>query len=160
MNYSPCSKYITVGLRMKGVKILTAFSASSKEILLCVSFLNFFILNVYLFWRETKCKHGRGRERGRHRIRSRLQALSCQHRARHGARTHEPWDHDLSRSQTLNRLSHPGAPPTESFLKITERVRSNGCLSPRYLLISTLLSGPKSGFIVSVQQVAKGQKRC
>ena len=26
------------------------------------------------------------------------------------ARTHEPWDHHLSRSQTLNWLSHPGAP--------------------------------------------------
>ena len=49
-------------------------------------------------------------ERGRHRIRSRFQALSCQHRARHGAQTHEPWDHDLSRSRKLNRLSHPGTP--------------------------------------------------
>ena len=41
---------------------------------------------------------------------SRLQALSCQHRARHGARTHEPRHHDLSGSRTLNRLSRPGAP--------------------------------------------------
>ena len=41
---------------------------------------------------------------------NRLQALSCQHRARRGARTHELWDHDLSLSRTLNRLSHPGAP--------------------------------------------------
>ena len=53
---------------------------------------------------------GWGRERGRHRIWSRLEALSCQHRAWHGARTHELWDHDLSRSQTPNLLSHPGAP--------------------------------------------------
>ena len=51
-----------------------------------------------------------GSERGRHRIRNRLQALSCQHRARCGARTHGPRDHDLSRSQMPNRLSHPGAP--------------------------------------------------
>ena len=28
-----------------------------------------------------------------------------------GAWTHKPWDHDLSRSQALNRPSHPGAPP-------------------------------------------------
>ena len=35
--------------------------------------------------------------------------LSCQHRARRRARTHGPQDHDLSRSQKLNRLSHPGA---------------------------------------------------
>ena len=33
----------------------------------------------------------------------------CQHRAGRGAQTHEP-DHDLSQSQSINRLSHPGAP--------------------------------------------------
>ena len=72
-------------------------------------FLVFF--NVYLFLkqRETEHERGRGRERGRHRTRSRLQALSCQPRAWHGARTHGPWDRDLSWSQMLNRLSHPGA---------------------------------------------------
>ena len=42
---------------------------------------------------------------------------SCQHRARHGARSHKPWDHDLSWSQTLNRLSHPGASPKTLFTK-------------------------------------------
>ena len=60
--------------------------------------------------RETEHEQRRGRERGRHRIWSRLQALSYQHRVRHGAQTPEPWDHDLSRSRSLNRLSHPGAP--------------------------------------------------
>ena len=65
----------------------------------------------YLFLRKRdRAWVGRGRERGRHRIRSRLQALSCQHRAQCGARTHELWDHDLSWSWTLNQLSHPGAP--------------------------------------------------
>ena len=49
-------------------------------------------------------------QRGRHRIWSRLHALSCQHRAWRGAWTHRLWDHDLSRSWMLNRLSHPGAP--------------------------------------------------
>ena len=53
----------------------------------------------------------RERKRGRHRIQSRLQALSCQHRAWCRAQTHELWDHDLSWSWTLNRLSHPGALP-------------------------------------------------
>ena len=70
------------------------------------------------FWqreRETEHERARGRERGRHRIQSRLQALSCQHRAPHGARTHRPRDHDLSRSRTLNRLSHPGAPGIRWF---------------------------------------------
>ena len=39
-----------------------------------------------------------------------LQAPSCQHRARRGARTHEPRDGELSRSWMLNRLSSPGTP--------------------------------------------------
>ena len=69
------------------------------------------ILMFILFLRETEteCKWVRGRERGRQRIGSRLQALSCQHRAWCGAQTHELWDHDLSCSRTLNRPSHPGA---------------------------------------------------
>ena len=78
-------------------------------------FLNkFFFMFIYFWQRETEHELGRGRERGRHRIWSRLQALSCQHRARHGARTHRPLDHDLSRSRTLNWLSHPGAPRNHS----------------------------------------------
>ena len=55
-------------------------------------------------------------QRGRHRIWNRLQALSGHHRARHGARTQKLWDHDLSRSQMLNHLSHPGT-PTGFYLK-------------------------------------------
>ena len=67
---------------------------------------------MFIFEREGETEHKweRGSERGRHRITSRLQALSCQHRARRGARTHRPRDHDLSRSQMLNLLSHSGAP--------------------------------------------------
>ena len=60
--------------------------------------------------RETEHEQGRGRERGRHRIGNRLQAPSSLHRAGYQARTPGVWDHDLSRSRTLNRLSHPGAP--------------------------------------------------
>ena len=48
-----------------------------------------YFLKVYLLIFEIEHRLGRGRERGRHRIRSRLQAPSCQHRARRGARTHE-----------------------------------------------------------------------
>ena len=46
----------------------------------------FFFLNVSLFMRQRQTEHewGRDRERGRHRIQSRFQALSCQHRAWHG----------------------------------------------------------------------------
>ena len=51
---------------------------------------------------------GEGQTEMRHR--SRLQALSCQRRARCGAQTHEPGDRDLNQSWSLNRLNHPGAP--------------------------------------------------
>ena len=58
---------------------------------------------------------GEGQREHLYRIRSRLQALSCRHRTQRGARTHGPQDHDLSRSQTFNRLSHVGAPQLKSF---------------------------------------------
>ena len=38
------------------------------------------------------------------------QAVCWQDWAQCGAQTHELWDYDLSWSQMLNRLSHPGAP--------------------------------------------------
>ena len=57
-------------------------------------FLSFFLVFIYFWERERKrasTRVGEGqRERGRHRIWSRLQALSCQHRARGGAWTHDP----------------------------------------------------------------------
>ena len=54
--------------------------------------------NIYLFLgqRETEHERGRGRERGRHRIGNRLQALSRQPRARQGARTPGRRDRDLA----------------------------------------------------------------
>ena len=78
-----------------------------------VSFFIIIIFNVY-FWDSGGEV---GRERRRHRIRSRLQALSCQHRAWCGARSPKPWDRDLSRSWTLNQLSHAGAPESFFFLR-------------------------------------------
>ena len=74
----------------------------------------FFLMFVYsLREREREREHeheeGRGRERETQNLKL-LQALSCQHRDWCGAQTHKPWDHDLSRSQMLNQLSHPGAP--------------------------------------------------
>ena len=61
-------------------------------------YLFIYFPNVYLFLgqRETEHERGRGRERGRHRIGNRLQALSHQPRARRGARTHGPRDRDLA----------------------------------------------------------------
>ena len=74
------------------------------------------------FWyrereRERESMSRGGAERGQHRIQSRLQALSCQHRAQRGAQTHKPWDHDLSQSLMLNQLSHPGTPIFPLFSK-------------------------------------------
>ena len=60
--------------------------------------------------RETAWAEEGQRERERHRIWSRLQALSCQHRSQCGAWTQELWNHDLSQSRTPNQLSHPIAP--------------------------------------------------
>ena len=67
----------------------------------------------WLFLRELK--QGRSRVRG---TEDPKQVLHGQQRARCGARTHKPRDHELSRSQMLNQLSHPGA-PLETFLAVT-----------------------------------------
>ena len=55
---------------------------------------------IFLFW-ESESKLGRGRERQTDRIWRRLQALSCQHRAWHGAQTHGPRDRDLAEVRRL-----------------------------------------------------------
>ena len=68
------------------------------------------------FWETERDRVWAGagwRERGRHRIQSRLRALSRQHRAWRAAWTHEPWNHDLGQSVPPNRLSHPGTPRTD-----------------------------------------------
>ena len=69
-----------------------------SQVFLMFIYLKKFFFNVYLFMgqRETEHERGRGRERGRHRIGTRLQALSHQPRARRGARTHGPRDRDLA----------------------------------------------------------------
>ena len=79
-------------------------------------FFIFVFFFFFVFLRESRSATGEGRERGRHRMQSRFQAPSCQHRAWHGAQTHKPWDHDLSQSQTLNWMSHPGAPCSYDIL--------------------------------------------
>ena len=90
----------------------------NSPLLLPVLSLPHFFKKNYLFLIETEHNWGRGRERRRHRIQSglRLQAPSCQHRARHGARTHKPRDHDLSQSQTLILMNHPSAHLLTSLL--------------------------------------------
>ena len=61
-------------------------------------FFKFFFQRLFIFETERdraltgehEHEQEQGRERGRHRIRNRLQAPSCQHRARCGARIHGP----------------------------------------------------------------------
>ena len=95
-------------LKFPSVLLDLSISSSGGVSLLYFN-LNFFNV-LFIFETETEREQGRGREWARHRIQSRLQVLSCQHKAQCRARTHKPWDHDLSQSQTLNRLGHPGAP--------------------------------------------------
>ena len=97
----------------------------SRRIFLVVFFsFQYFFFDVYLKERETECQRGRVRERGRHGTQSRLQAPSRQHRARRGARTQWMWDHDLSRSRTLNQLS-PGVKDDHSLPSI---VHTHTCI--------------------------------
>ena len=78
-----------------------------------------FIYFLMLFERERERANmsggGAERDRDRDRVWSRLQAPSCQHRARRGAWTQELREHNLSWRQTLNQLSHPGVPMLSFF---------------------------------------------
>ena len=83
----------------------------------CIYLFKKFLTFIYLWVRgRNRAWAGEGQKRGTHRIWSRLQTLSCQHRAQCRAQTHKLWDHVLNQSQMLNWMSHPGAPIWE-FLK-------------------------------------------
>ena len=69
--------------------------------LLLFVFLNFFMF-IFERQRENVSRGGAERERETQNL-NLLQALSCQHRARRGARTHTPRDRD--------RNAHPSEPP-------------------------------------------------
>ena len=82
------------------------------------SYFKFFLMFIYYWETETEHEQGRGREKGRHRIWSRFQAQSCQHKAWHGAQTHNLRDHDLSQSQT--QLTEP---PRRPWLDVRLKVK-------------------------------------
>ena len=80
------------------VQIIKRHSSESHPCLILQmnSLKKLFFTFIYFWETETEHKWGRDRERMRHRIWTRFQALSCQHRAQHRAWTHKVWDHDLS----------------------------------------------------------------
>ena len=120
----------------------------------------FIFFNVHLFLRERgremECKWGRGRETGRHRIRSRLQALSCQDRVQCRAWTHEPRDHDLSWSRTLNCLSHPGAPCMISSIRHCGKGKSIGT---KIRLVVARAGGDKRGLAAKAHRGLLGWQK-
>ena len=86
-----------------------------------IFFFNFFF-NVYLFFGTERDRAWTGegqRERGRHRIGNRLQALNHQPRARRGARTHRPRDRDLAEVGRSTDCATQ-APPKYSFKQSEE----------------------------------------
>ena len=88
-------------------KTLCPYLVNSQGERICSNHLFFF--NIYSWERERESTRVGGSIREKEtQIWSRLQALSCQHRPWCGGS--KPLDHDLSQNQTLNRLSHPGAP--------------------------------------------------
>ena len=111
-----------VGLKLQNHKIMTWAKVGSLTnwATQAPAHKHFFKFLNILFILERERESRGGAERGRHRIWNRLQAPSCQHRAQCGARTHRLWDHDLSRSWALNRLSHPGAPENILFRSCSE----------------------------------------
>ena len=68
----------------------------------CVDvFISFLIFLMFIYLLEGAQAGERQTGRGRHRIQSRLDALSCQRRTRRGARTHKPWDMTWSKVRCL-----------------------------------------------------------
>ena len=83
-------------------------------VILLILFKIFF--NVYFWERERKRERVHMVERQRMRETENLkQSLCCHHKAWLGTQTHQPWDHDMSRSWTFNWLSHPSAMTMTDF---------------------------------------------
>ena len=99
------------------------------------------------FWewgRERQSTSGGGEERRRHRVQRRLQALSCHHKAWCRAPTHRPRDYDLSRSQTLNRLSHPGVPHYFQYILNTSKPYVDFRLGVLHSFLSFVFAVPQN----------------
>ena len=106
------------------------------RVLLLALWTNEVFFNVYLFLRDRETEHEQrvGRERGKHRLGSRFQALSCQRRAQRGARTHKPRDRD-GELKSAAQPTEPPRRPEQMRFDITQS------LFPIDLLITDLLFG-------------------
>ena len=71
---------------------------------------------MFILRERVQAGEGQREQEAESRAGSRLWALS---KASRRPWTHEPWDHALSRSQMLNRLSHSGVPIIKSFKTYT-----------------------------------------
>ena len=60
---------------------------------------SFFKKNVFLFIMRERVREWAGERQREREIENSKQALPYHHRAQHGARTYEPWDHGLSWNQ-------------------------------------------------------------
>ena len=102
----------------------------ARDLSVPLIFSNDSFFNVYFFLRDRdRDRPWAGeRQKGRHRIWNRLQALSCHHRAQRGARTHGP-RYDLSQSQMLSSYSsdttwpHGGNSSPFAFLRPRSKMR-------------------------------------
>ena len=55
-----------------------------------------------------------------------LWSCFCQHRVWHRAQTHEPWDHDLSRSQTLTHWATQAPLDNSNFIQTRPELSRRG----------------------------------
>ena len=108
----------------------------------CISiYLALFKMFTYFWKGERQSASGGEAKRGRHRIWSRLQFLSCQHRTWRRAQIHKPQDHDLSQVWTLNQLSHL----YNSFIYLVKFI-------PKYFIFSVVVN--KIAFCISYSWLA------
>ena len=73
--------------------------------------------NYVLFFERDRVQAREGQRERERQNPKQAPGSSCQHRAWHEAWTHKLQDHDLSRGWELNRLSHPGTPQVQYFIR-------------------------------------------
>ena len=90
---------------------------------------------MFIFERDRdKVQVGEGRERRRYRIQSRLQALSCQHRAQCRAGTHELMNCDITTSAEVRASPEPPRHPWRSLIFDAPRpmtALTHTCFNPK-----------------------------